>query len=97
LKKVAVYYQYKEGLQNEKALNDMKLMFDKERWILYGIFLDKEDQYDALLKLITNNLLEVDILYVYSMLSIEDDFYFELVEQSAKAEKVDIIEYEKIK
>ncbi|MFC7785514.1 hypothetical protein ACFQWC_13530 [Rossellomorea sp. GCM10028870] len=86
---VVVYYQEQPNLNTEKVLQRMKKQFDREDWILSGLYIDHIKEYDNLLEMITE-LGKVDMVYLYSKDNIEEDFYWNMLRQTAKIEKVSI-------
>ncbi|WP_223593645.1 hypothetical protein [Neobacillus bataviensis] len=93
--RAAVYFLEKKNLDTEDTLSKMKKYFVKQDWELFGVYIDNNNKHDGLMELVTKIFSEIDILYVYSLTDINDDFYWDLLIQSAKIENVQIIEYKK--
>ncbi|MBS8263847.1 hypothetical protein DYI25_05260 [Mesobacillus boroniphilus] len=93
MKTVAVYYMENKGLSTRIALNNMKDKVKNENWIIRGVFIDKMNEYEALMHVLTNEFSKIDILYIYTLDSIKDDFYWDILLESTRVDSVQIIEY----
>lgn len=93
MKVALVYYQEQEGINTKEVIKSMKGKFEKENWKLFKLFIDNRNEYDNLMEMITDDLKKVDILFIYSKNNIFDDFYWNLLCQSARIESVLIYEY----
>ncbi|PGZ77306.1 hypothetical protein COE55_17875 [Priestia megaterium] len=90
VKVAIVYYQEQDDLITEEVLQNMKGQFNKENWEFFGLFLDKNGEYEGLMDIITNELKRIDVLFLYSKNNIYDEFYWQLLIQSARTENISI-------
>lgn len=90
-----VYLKKHKNFKNKRILNKMKKDIQKLEWKHLEMIVDQVEGYDGLLYLITNDLEKIDVVYVYDINNIHDDFYWELLVESAKIEEVIIKEYVK--
>jgi ABC-type uncharacterized transport system substrate-binding protein len=88
VKLVLVYYQEEDGLITGEVIDKMKANFQKENWRFAGLFIDKINEYDRLMDVITEELKKVDVIYLYSKNNICDEFYWNFLLQTAKVENV---------
>lgn len=93
VKLALVYFQEQENLNTEEILREMKGKFEKEKWELTGLFIDKINEYDNLMVMITDELNKADVLFLYSKNNIRDDFCWNLLCQTARIEDVLIKEF----
>jgi hypothetical protein len=93
VKLAAVYYHEQNNLNTNEILQMMKEQFEKEDWEFSELFVDNIDEYERLMEIITEELKSLDVLFVYSKINICDDFYRDLLYQSAQVENVTIKEY----
>ncbi len=93
VKLALVYYQEQENLNTQEILQELKEKFKKEKWELSGLFIDKINEYENLMVMITEELSEVDVIFLYSKNNIKDEFFWNLLCQTAKIENVLIKEF----
>ncbi|MCY7905578.1 hypothetical protein MOB40_11765 [Bacillus inaquosorum] len=93
MKLALVYYQEQENLNTQEILQELKEKFKKEKWELSGLFIDKINEYENLMVMITEELSEVDVIFLYSKNNIKDEFFWNLLCQTAKIENVLIKEF----
>ncbi|MDQ0254133.1 ABC-type uncharacterized transport system substrate-binding protein [Evansella vedderi] len=93
MKQTLVYFQEQENLNTEEILKEMKKKFEKENWKLSGLFIDKINEYENLMVMITDKLNKADILFLYSKNNVRDDFYWNLLYQTANVEDVILKEF----
>ncbi|MGV6971522.1 hypothetical protein ACWA17_08500 [Bacillus halotolerans] len=93
MKQALVYYQEQENLNTQEILQELKEKFKDEKWELSGLFIDKINEYENLMVMITEELSEVDVIFLYSKNNIKDEFFWNLLCQTAKIENVLIKEF----
>lgn len=93
VKQALVYYQEQENLNTQEILQELKEKFKDEKWELSGLFIDKINEYENLMVMITEELSEVDVIFLYSKNNIKDEFFWNLLCQTAKIENVLIKEF----
>ncbi|MFD1361251.1 hypothetical protein [Lentibacillus salinarum] len=93
MKSIVLYYQEQSDLNTTSAVTKMKSDLKKEKGDDCTIYVDKQNVYEKLMYLITEELNSIDVVYIYSRNNIRDDFYWDLLVQSAKADNVVIMVY----
>lgn len=89
-----VYFQESNDLNTEQILKKMKGQFNRENWKLFGIYIDKVGRNDALLEIVDTVINKVDVLYVYSLDKITDEFNRKLLVEASRNDNVLIREYD---
>ncbi|PWW32309.1 hypothetical protein DFO73_101573 [Cytobacillus oceanisediminis] len=90
---VIVYYQEQDILDTQQTIQEMKRLFLKQKWNFQGLFIDQKNDYEVLQEVIHTHFKKIDIIFLYNRNNIADEFYWQLLIQTATIENVQIIFY----
>ncbi|MCC3359107.1 hypothetical protein [Bacillus sp. REN16] len=94
IKNVVIYGQMCQDI-NEK-LEEMKKFVNQQKWNLIEGIVDFEGSSEGLFSLLEKKK-GIDIILIYNMNNISDDFNLEFLFKTSAAEKFEIKEYRKFK